>query len=94
MFIQLTLSIAIGVTNNMYLPNAIELWWRYDLLSPKEPGRMFSRAGYRVVVSPGQIQSAQSEFAKGAKDLVFTARRGYTEKGKPEYTLDGYRIIG
>jgi hypothetical protein len=77
----------------MYLPNAIELWWAYDLLSPRKPGRVFTRAGHRVIVSHNEIESAQSEFAKGAKDVVFTARKAHTKHGQPEYRLDGYWVI-
>ena len=77
----------------MLLPDMVELWWGYDLLFPEVPGKVFSRAGYRVLVPRTAIESAQSEFRKGAMDLAFTAHRAYTENGETEYRLEDYRVI-
>ena len=77
----------------MLLPDMIELWWGYDLLSPEVPGKVFSRAGYRVIVPSTAIEAAHSEFRKGARDLAFIAHRAYTENGETEYRLEDYRVI-
>jgi hypothetical protein len=74
--------------------DTIKLSWINDLVSPEVPGKCFSRHGFRVVVSPDDLNAARSALSRGAKDVLFTATRGDTLSGEAYYSLASYEIVG
>jgi hypothetical protein len=73
--------------------DTIELSWENDLLSPKVPGKYFSRHGFRVLVSSDDFDAAHSALTAGAKDVLFIASRGETLSGDIYYSLASIKII-